>query len=83
MSDLRVATPLSYIRSHYNYDQHYDALITHKSGFQASPRKNTISYFIKYIDIDLTKQDICEYIKASKVIPTFINAITAQMVLLL
>jgi len=51
-----------------NYDQHYVASVTHESGFQTAPRKNIISYFIRYIGIDLSKQDIYEYINASKVI---------------
>jgi len=38
MSDLRtnhagVVSPLSSTRSHYNYNQHYNASVTHESGF--------------------------------------------------
>jgi len=52
---------------------YHDDTTTHTSGFKAARRKNIMSYFIGNIDTYSTKQDIYDYMKANKVIPTFIN----------
>ena len=57
---------------HEEAPYHNDAT-THTSGFKAARRKNIMSYFIGNIDTYSTKQDIYDYMKANKVIPTFIN----------
>jgi len=61
-------------RSHHIEPQHYETTATHDSDLKAVRwKKNIMSYLIGNIDIDYTKEDIYEYMKASKVIPTFIN----------
>ena len=60
-------------RSHHIEPQHYETTATHDSDFKVARRKNIMSYFIGNIDIDYIKEDIYEYMKASKVTPTFIN----------